>query len=73
MPKKPTKKSYYTITEASKVLKVSRAAVHLAIKKGRLKAKEGWIIQKTKGWRINPKSLRSYDVAPHKQEAGKKT
>jgi len=73
--KKPTKKTFYTITEAAKVLGISRPGVHDAIKKGRLKAKEGKIIRRvvTKAWKIDPKSLQSYEVALHKQAAGKKT
>lgn len=36
-----SRKRYYTITEAAKELGVTRAAVHRAIKQGRLEAERG--------------------------------
>ena len=69
-----SKKTFYTITEAAKTLKITRAAVFDAIKKKRLKAKEGLIkrVITTKAWKIDPQSLKCYKVLPHKQAAGKK-
>jgi predicted DNA-binding protein (UPF0251 family) len=68
----PRKKSY-TITEAAAILKISRAAVHEAIKMKRLKAKQGWVVKRTRAWRIDPKSLKAYRVSAKRQAAGKKT
>ena len=62
------KKSYFTITEASKTLKISRQAVHEAIHRGSLKAKEGLIIQRTQGWKIDAKSLESYKKKTDKRK-----
>jgi len=40
-----SRKPYYTITEAAKELGITRAAVHRAIKQGRLEAERGEIIK----------------------------
>ena len=73
----PAKKSktpkFYTITEAAKKLKVSRAAVHEAIQKKRIEAKWGEIVTVTKGWRISAKDLRGYQVSLSHQIREKKT
>jgi len=66
-------KRYYTITEAARKLKVTRAAVHEAIQRGRLEATQGKIIQITKGWRIPPTALNHYRVSLLHQWVGKKT
>jgi len=76
-------KRSYTITEAAKKLKVSRQAVHLAIKKELLHATEGPIKVKivqvrtvtTKGWRISASALEDYHrrLSPSHQERGKKS
>lgn len=66
-------KRYFTITEAARKLKVTRAAVHEAIKKGKLTATWGKFIQVTEGWRISPESLHDYEVSFSHQERGKKT
>jgi predicted transcriptional regulator len=62
-----SRKRYYTITEAAKELGITRAAVHHAIKQGRLEADRGEILRlvqtKTKGWKISPPSLNSYRVS----------
>jgi excisionase family DNA binding protein len=66
----------YTITEAAKALGISRAAVHEAIKSGRLKAKVGTItktiVQETQGWVITDDAIKSYQVSAPHQTAGKK-
>ena len=43
--KSTSRKRYYTITEAAKELGITRAAVHRAIKQGRLEAERGEIIR----------------------------
>jgi excisionase family DNA binding protein len=67
---------YYTITEAAKELGITRAAVHRAIKQGRLEAERGQIIKlvrtKTTGWKISQPSLNSYRVSLLHQWVGKK-
>lgn len=68
--KKPTKKNY-TITEAAKKLKISRQAVHDAIKRGLLEAEKGEIVQTV--WLIPAKSLKAYRVSGVHQRVGKKT
>lgn len=72
----PTKKTHYTVTEAAKKLGISRQAVHEAIRKGQLKAKQGQItktiVQSTRGWVITEDALRTYKVSPLHQHAGKK-
>jgi hypothetical protein len=64
--KSSSHKPYYTITDAAKELGITRAAVHRAIKQGRLDAERGDIIKlvrtKTKGWKISQPSLNSYRV-----------
>ena len=54
-------KKFFTITEAAKALKISRAAVHQAIRKARLEAHRGRIeinqVQVIEGWKISPKDL----------------
>lgn len=67
------KKRYYTITEAAKILRVTRASIHEAVKAGRLKAEMGVVVQRARAWRINPKSLFAYEVSALHQEVGKKT
>lgn len=66
-------KLYYTITEAARKLRITRASVHEAIRKGRLEATLGKIIQVTEGWRISPTSLNHYRVSALHQWVGKKT
>jgi excisionase family DNA binding protein len=71
----PTKKTF-TATQAAKQLGISRAAVHEAIKNGRLKAKQGritkTIVQVTKGWVITEDAIKAYAVSSPHQQAGKK-
>lgn len=64
------KKTLYTITAAAKRLGVSRQAVHLAIKKGALKARAKKVIEVV--WYIPEESLESYRVSVLHQTAGKK-
>jgi excisionase family DNA binding protein len=74
--KPASRKRSYTITEAAKELGITRAAVHRAIKQGRLEAERGEIIKlvrtKTKGWKISRPSLDSYRVSSLHQWVGKK-
>jgi excisionase family DNA binding protein len=66
MPKK------FTITEAAQYLGVSRAAVHLAIKKGRLNATWGKKTQIIEALLIDSKDLKAYRIDLTRQRAGKK-
>ena len=74
--KPPGPKRNYTITEAARELGITRAAVHRAIKQGRLEAERGEIIRitrsKAKGWKISAASLNSYRVSLLHQWVGKK-
>lgn len=63
------RKRIYTILEAAKVLGISRAGVHKAIKTGRLNARSKTI--RLKAWLINATDLRSYQVSISHQERGK--
>jgi predicted DNA-binding protein (UPF0251 family) len=66
------KQKSYTITEAAKLLRVSRQAVHEAIKNGLLDAKWGEVIVTQKALLISAESLKSYQVSTRHQTAGKK-
>jgi excisionase family DNA binding protein len=74
--KPSSRKRQYTITEAAKELGITRAAVHRAIKQGRLEANRGEIVRvvttRTKGWKISHQSLNSYRVSLLHQWVGKK-
>ena len=74
--KASNQKRQYTITEAAEALGITRAAVHHAIKQGRLEAERGEILRvisvKTKGWKISSKSLNEYRVSLLHQWVGKK-
>ena len=70
MSTKKTPKKTYTITEAAKKLGISRQAVHLAIKKGALKAQAKKVVEVV--WSIPAKSLELYSVSALHQTAGKK-
>jgi hypothetical protein len=67
------KRKKYTITEAAKKLRVSRAAVHLAIKKGKLDATWGKTTQVVEALLIDSKDLEAYRVDLTRQRSGKKT
>lgn len=71
----PTKKTQFTITEAAKKLGVTRAAVHEAIKKGRLDAKWGETVQviRKRSLLISAADLKNYRVDASHQDRGKKT
>jgi helix-turn-helix protein len=74
---KPSRRTgHFTITEAAKALRITRAAVHRAIKQGRLAAERGEIVKlirkKTSGWIIQQKSLDDYRVSSLHQWVGKK-
>ena len=68
------KKKQYTITEAAKELGVTRAAVHCAIKQGRLEADwaETTQIMGKNAWLIDTSNLAQYRVDLSRQERGKK-
>ena len=68
-----TAKRHYTITEAARKLKISRAAVHRAIKQTRLEADWGPISPPPEAWRISERALRYYRVSLLHQSIGKKT
>jgi hypothetical protein len=74
MPTKKTTQKIYTITEAAKKLGITRAAVHEAIRKGRLEAEWGETVQviRKKSLLIAAKNLDSYRVSSHNQASGKK-
>jgi len=65
-------KRYYTITKAARKLKISRAAVHRAIKQNRLEADWGPVSPPLEGWRIAEKAVRYYRVSSFHQSIGKK-
>ena len=66
-----TKKKTFTISEAAAALGVSRQAVHEAIKRGLLKARQGKIV--TIGWLIPEQALKAYKVSvSHQKRARKK-
>jgi hypothetical protein len=67
--KKPTKKTY-TITEAAKKKGVTRAAIHLAIQKGTLKARAKKVTKVE--WLISANDLDSYHPSGRHQASGKK-
>jgi hypothetical protein len=68
----------YSIAGAAKELGMTRAGVHAAISQKRLKAKLGTFMverivrTKMRGWMIDEKDLRDYQVSAQHQEAGKK-
>jgi excisionase family DNA binding protein len=63
------RKKTYTLSEAAKILKISRAAVHKAIKEGRLKARAHKI--KRIVWRVDAPSVRGYKVSRAHQKLGR--
>jgi excisionase family DNA binding protein len=71
-----SRKREYTVTEAARALRITRAAVHRAIKQGRLEAERGQIVtlirKKTSGWTISKQSLADYRVSLLHQWVGKK-
>jgi len=70
----PKKKTAYTVSEAAKKLKVTRAAIHDAIKQGRLKAKWGLAIRvvKQRALLIPEQSLKQFTVDRSQQQRARK-
>jgi predicted DNA-binding protein YlxM (UPF0122 family) len=77
MATKKISKKTFTVTEAAKELGVTRAAIHEAIRKGRLEADWGETVQiievRKKSRTISLDSLQKYRVSLSHQQAGKKT
>lgn len=77
--KKKTSGRFYSISEAAKILGISRPAVYRAIAENRLRAEDGtfevvrMVKMKVHGKRISTDSLHSYRVNTQAQEAGKKS
>ncbi len=63
-------KNTYTITEAARILGVSRSGVFEAIKSGRLKAKPRKVTRIL--WQIDAGSVRRYKVSLSHQARGQK-
>jgi hypothetical protein len=66
------KRKKYTITEAANHLGITRAAVHLAVKKGKLNAMWGKTTQVVEALLIDSKDLEAYQVDLTRQRSGKK-
>jgi hypothetical protein len=70
---------YYSVSEAAKLLGVSRQSIHLAVKRGVIKATEGKIVvtrlvkTEQKGLRISEKELRKYQPSALHSWLGKKS
>jgi hypothetical protein len=75
MPTKKTTQKTYTVHEAAQKLGVTRAAIHAAMRKGRLDFEWGEAVQviKKKARLIPAKALNDYQVNLSHQERGKKT
>jgi predicted DNA-binding protein YlxM (UPF0122 family) len=69
------KSKSYTITEAAKKLGITRAAIHEAIRKGRLEAEWGETAQviRKNVLLISAEDLKAYRVDSSRQQRGKKT
>jgi hypothetical protein len=69
-----SKKQFYTVSEAAAAKRVTRGAIHEAIKNGRLHAEWSTIEQvvKRRALVISAKALAAFEVDPHQQERGKK-
>jgi Helix-turn-helix domain len=71
MSKRPAKKiRYYSIPQAALALGITRQAVHLAIKKGSLKASERKVTKSE--WLIAAEDLEAYTPSNRHQASGKK-
>ncbi|HWO42913.1 MAG TPA: helix-turn-helix domain-containing protein [Candidatus Eisenbacteria bacterium] len=70
----PRQKRYFTISEAAKKLRVTRAAIHQAIRKGKLEAHWGIVTQviEKPALQIVAEDLAQYRVDLSRQERGKK-
>jgi predicted DNA-binding protein YlxM (UPF0122 family) len=73
--KKKTPPKTFTVNEAAKKLGVTRAAIHQAIKEGRLDFEWGEAIHiiKKKARLITAEALKNYQVDLSHQDRGKKT
>lgn len=71
MATKKTPKTY-TISEAAKKLKVTRAAIHRAIQDKRLNAKWGESARVVKALIISEEDLKAFQVDTEQQSRGKK-
>ena len=69
------KKTFYTITEAAKAKRVTRAMIHQAITDGRLTAKWGTVehVIKSRALLIPAASLKTLKIDKAQQSRGKKT
>ncbi len=65
-----TRKKHYTITEAARLLGISRSAVHEAIRAGRLQATPRPVERIV--WQITEASLRAYRISLSHQARGRK-
>jgi len=65
-----TKQKEYSPSEAAKKLKISRSAVHEAIRDGRLKA--SYKIKRVRVYSIQESDLKTYEVSSSHQARGKK-
>lgn len=72
MPTKKISKQTYTITEAAKKLKVTRAAIHRAIQDKRLNAQWGEKARVVKALIISEEDLKAFQVDVEQQSRGKK-
>ena len=68
------KKQFYTVSEAAAAKKVTRGAIHEAIRNGRLHAEWTTIEQvvRKRALVISAKTLAAFEVDTHQQERGKK-
>jgi predicted DNA-binding protein YlxM (UPF0122 family) len=75
MPTKKTPPKTFTVNEAAKKLGVTRAAIHQAIKDGRLDFEWGETVHmiKKKARLISSKDLETYGVSLSHQARGKKS
>ena len=75
MPTKKTTPKTYTVNEAAKKLGVTRAAIHQAIKEGRLDFEWGEAVHilRKKARLIPAEALKTYQVDLSHQDRGKKT
>lgn len=72
--KRAGKKTHYTITEAARRFKVTRATIHQAIQDKRLIARWGTVdrVVKTRALLIPAETLRKFKIDKAQQKRGKK-
>lgn len=75
MPTKKAPQKSFTVNEAAKELGVTRAAIHQAIKNGRLDFEWGEAVHiiRKKARLITAEALKNYEVDLSHQDRGKKT